>query len=108
MVLDRMRLQEDGGGLACFLNQPGHVVGEPLGVADFETEGLRRLKLSLTHPELHAADCLWPPQDEIATNDTMRLCFSTWTSPLWDAAGEFAEPGWVGRERWHLQLVRAV
>src|SRR4051812_48747224 len=48
---DRMRLQEDGGRLARFLNQPGHVVREPLGVADFKTKGPRRLKLSLAHPE---------------------------------------------------------
>src|SRR3954463_5726130 len=48
---DRMRLQEDGGRLACFLNQPGHVAGEPLGVPDFKTKGPRRLKLSLVHPE---------------------------------------------------------
>ena len=48
---DRMRLQEDGGRLARFLNQPGHVVREPLGVPDFKTKGPRRLKLSLAHPE---------------------------------------------------------
>src|SRR3954463_1443649 len=49
--LDRMRLQEDSGCPACFLNQPGHVVREPLGVPDFKTKGPRRLKLALVHPE---------------------------------------------------------
>ena len=48
--LDRMGLQEDGGRLARFLDQPGHVVREPLGVPDFEAEGPCRLKLSLAHP----------------------------------------------------------
>src|SRR3954463_4719386 len=49
--LDRMRLQEDSGRLACFLNQSGHVVRETLRVPDFETKGPRRLKLSLVHPK---------------------------------------------------------
>jgi enoyl-CoA hydratase len=29
------------------------------------------------------------------------------TYAQWDTAGEFAEPGWVGRERWHWQHDRA-
>src|SRR3954462_1262611 len=48
---DRRRLQEGGGRLARFLNQPGHVLLEPLGVPDFKTKGPRLLKLSLAHPE---------------------------------------------------------
>src|SRR4051794_38043597 len=31
----------------------------------------------------------------------------TWASPCGDTAGEFTEPGWVGRERWHWQHGRA-
>src|SRR3954447_25642009 len=49
--IGRARLQEDGGGLARFLNQPGHVVGEALGIPDLKTEGPRRLELLLAHPE---------------------------------------------------------
>src|SRR3954469_4261418 len=71
---DRMRLQEDGGRLACFLNQPGHVAGEPLGVADFETEGLRRLKLSLAHPEPHATGSHRPSRNEIAADNSTSWC----------------------------------
>src|SRR4051812_29632087 len=42
-------LPEDAGRLTRFLSQPGHVVGEALGIADFEPEGPFRLKLSLAH-----------------------------------------------------------
>ena len=49
--IDRMGLQKDCGGLACFLDQPCHVVRKTLRVPDFEAEGPCRLKLFLAHSE---------------------------------------------------------
>src|SRR4051795_2207506 len=72
--LDRMRLQEDGGRLARFLSQPGHIVREPLGVPDFKTKGPRRLKLSLAHPEPHATGSHRPSRNEIAADNSTSRC----------------------------------
>ena len=68
--IDRMGVQKDCGGLACFLTQPCHVVRKTLRVPDFEAEGSCCLKLFLAHSEASSTGCHCPPQDEIPVNHT--------------------------------------
>ena len=49
--IECMRLHQDSGGFARFLDQPCHVVRKTLWVPDFEAEGLCCLNVSLAHFE---------------------------------------------------------
>src|SRR3954454_1083980 len=66
----RTGLQQDAGRLTRLLRQLGYVVGETLGVPDFETKGQFCLKLSLAHPA-PSTYCLSPAYPRMRSSPTI-------------------------------------
>src|SRR3954447_8019751 len=77
---------------------PAQSAGRKSALCSAPMRGLLRLRFwwGLGRARLPAAHVSW----WLHRDQRVSKLSANWASPLGDAAGEFAEPGWVSRERW--------